>query len=74
MTNPIDISTEEFRTYTYKSGLTFSINQPSELHVITDDRGTTHRVIDKDGVTHRPERGWTGISWKPAPGAPPFVA
>lgn len=74
MTNAIDISSEEYRIYTYGSGDTFRIDDPSELHVITDEKGVSHRVIDKGGMTHRPERGWIGISWKPREGAPAFVA
>ena len=74
MTNPIDISSELYRVYTYTSGASFRIDEPVELHIITDDKGTTHRVIDKNGVTHRPERGWVGISWKPHEGQPAFVA
>lgn len=74
MTNPLDISSEEYRIYTYASGATFRIEGPGELHVIEDERGVSHRVIDQSGVTHRPERGWVGISWKPSAGAPPFVA
>lgn len=74
MTQPIDISSEEFRIYTYAGGETFRIDEPAELHVITDERGITHRVVDKGGMTHRPERGWVGISWKPREGAPAFVA
>lgn len=74
MTNVIDISSEASRTYTFANGDTFTIAEPAELHVITDDRGTTHRVIDKAGVTHRPERGWVGISWKPRDGQPAFIA
>lgn len=74
MTNAIDISSEEYRVYTYASGVTFRIDDPAELHVIEDDKGTTHRVVDKAGMTHRPERGWIGISWKPRDGQPAFVA
>ena len=74
MTNPIDITSEAFRTYTFADGSTFTIEQPAELHIIDDERGTSHRVIDKEGVTHRPTRGWVGISWKPRDGEPAFVA
>lgn len=69
----LDISSEEWRVYTYAGGI-FKIAEPVTLFVITDERGTTHRVIDKAGVTHRPERGWTGISWKPRNGEPAFIA
>jgi hypothetical protein len=64
----IDISSEQYRIYTFR------IEEPAELHVLTDDKGVSHRVIDKAGVTHRPERGWLGISWQPRPGEPAFVA
>jgi hypothetical protein len=74
MNNAIDISSEASRTYTFANGATFTIAEPAGLHVITDDRGTTHRVVDKAGVTHRPERGWVGISWLPRDGQPAFVA
>jgi hypothetical protein len=74
MTNPFDISTEEFRVYHYDQGRTFRIEDPAELYAIHDENGTTHRVVDKGGMTHRPERGWLGISWKAREGAPKFVA
>jgi hypothetical protein len=74
MTNAIDISSEAFRIYTYANGSTFQVAEPSELHVISDDKGTSHRVIDKSGLTHRPERGWVGISWQPRERQPAFVA
>lgn len=73
MTKIIDIKSEAFRLYTYRDGSTFRIEQPAELHVITDENGTSHRVIDKAGVTHRPERAWVGISWQPRDGEPAFV-
>lgn len=74
MNNQIDISSEAIRIYTYASGATFRIEQPQTLYVINDEKGVTHRVIDKAGMTHRPERGWVGISWQPRDGEPAFVA
>lgn len=75
MTKELDISSEEFRVYTYGDGTKFRVDAPSTLHVIVDDKGSTsHRVIDVDGVTHRPERGWVGISWCARDGEPKFVA
>lgn len=74
MTKTVDITSEAFRIYTYADGSTFRIDQPAELNIIEDERGVTHRVIDKAGVTHRPERGFVGISWKPVDGGPAFVA
>lgn len=70
----IDITSEASRTYTYGSGATFTIAEPATLHTIEDDKGVSHRVIDKSGGTHRPERGWVGISWIAHEGAPKFVA
>lgn len=67
---PLDISDEQYRTYTYANG-TFTIRNPVKLYLL--EGGASHRVVDRDGVTHRPERGWSGISWKPVPGAPPFT-
>ena len=75
MTKELDITTEQFRVYTYANGSTFRIDSPATLHVLIDDKGgASHRVIDADGVTHRPERGWVGISWAAKDGAPRFVA
>lgn len=74
MTEALDISSETFRTYTYSDGSTFTITAPVALHIINDERGTSHRVVDADGMTHRPTRGWVGISWKPREGASPFIA
>lgn len=70
----IDISTEFFRVYHYDGGKQFRIDHPRSVHVITDDRGVTHRVEAADGQTYRPERGWLAISWEPVAGAPAFVA
>lgn len=67
---PIDISSEQYREYSYPDGSKFRIDGPIALHIVDG----SHRVIDADGVTHRPERGYIGISWKPKAGAPAFVA
>lgn len=67
----IDITSEIYRIYVYKDGQRFRINNPVELFVL--DSGS-HRVVDSDGVTHRPTPGWLAISWKPKPGQPAFVA
>ena len=68
--NQVDISSEEYRIYTYPDGSIFKIDEPISL-VITDSG--SHRVIDKAGLTHRPTPGFVGISWKPRDGAAPFV-
>jgi len=73
MTKELDISSEEYRIYTYAGGETYRIDFPVVLFII-EDGGPSHRVVDKNGVTHRPERGWVAISWKPNDGEPAFVA
>jgi len=68
---PLDISSEQFRIYAYKDGGRFRIANPERLYVLENG---SHRVIDSDGMVHRPTPGWLGISWKPKPGSPEFVA
>lgn len=68
---PIDISSETYRIYTYPNGSKLRIDAPENLYILAND---SHRVIDMDGVTHRPTPGFLSISWKPRPGAPAFVA
>lgn len=67
----IDVQEEVYREYTYADGEKFRINFPQYVYVLADGG---HRIVDADGVTHRPERGFVGISWKPKNGAPPFSA
>lgn len=67
----LDISSEAYRIYTYADGKTFRINDPDQLFITESG---SHRVTDADGLTHRPERGYVAISWKPRPGRPAFVA
>lgn len=68
---PIDVGSESYRIYTYADGKRFRIENPSLLYILPCG---SHRVVDEAGVTHRPERGYVGISWKPLPGQPAFVA
>lgn len=68
---PLDITSELYRIYAYADGKRYRISNPEQLYVL--DNGS-HRVVDSDGVTHRPTPGWLAISWKPKPGQPPFVA
>jgi hypothetical protein len=67
----VDITSEHYRTYTYADGRRFRIDNPKTLYILANGG---HRVVDKAGVTHRPERGYVGISWMPKDGEPPFVA
>lgn len=59
----IEITTEEYREYRYFSGETYRIASPRKLWTKTDERGDSHRVLDADGLTHYPRRGWVAIVW-----------
>lgn len=65
-----DISSEEYRLYTYPDGSKFRIEAP--LRVFVTESGS-HRVIDAAGLTHRPTPGYIGLTWKSRPGEPAFV-
>lgn len=67
----LDISSEQYREYTYADGTKFKIDGPTELFVTNTG---SHRVVDRFGITHRPEKGYVGISWKAREGQPKFVA
>lgn len=68
---PIDISSEQLRIYTYDNCTTFEIEQPALLFITESG---SHRIVDKDGRTHRPTPGYVGISWDVCEGCPYFVA
>ncbi|MES0134547.1 hypothetical protein NKJ88_06225 [Mesorhizobium sp. M0016] len=68
MTN-VEITTEVWREYRYANGDTYRIENPRSLWFKTDDRGDSHRVLDAEGVTHYPRRGWVAITWS-APSEP----
>lgn len=69
-----DATTEEWVQYTYADGTSVRIDNPVRRYIFKGKSGWTQRVIDADGVTHRPTPGWLKMSWKPKPGAPAFVA
>lgn len=59
-----DLTTEEYREYDF-SGRVYRIDNPVSLFY--RDGGTTHRVVDKDGVVHcLPAPGLQGcvLRWK----------
>lgn len=68
---PTDITSEEYREYRYSNGGVLRIMAPKQLYVLGNG---SHRIVDEDGMTHRPTPGWLCLSWKPRPGQPPFVA
>lgn len=67
----VDISSEEYRRYTYPDGSSFTVRQPLRLTITGSG---SHRVEDMQGETHRPSPNYIAISWKPKAGAPAFVA
>ena len=74
MIKELDLTSEEYRTYTYADGSAFRIDRPVKLFVIEGEKADSHRVVDEAGVTHRPTLGYIGISWKPREGQLAFVA
>lgn len=66
----IDITSEQYREYVYTNGA-YRIEQPTSV-TITDSG--SHRVVDRNGITHRPADGWLALRWKPLDGQPAFVA
>jgi hypothetical protein len=64
-----DISSEEWREYTFASGATLHIEQPLQLHV--SENG--HRIYDGAGVSHYVPVGWIHLKWKAKDGSPNFV-
>lgn len=46
---PLDISDEAWREYDF-NGRTYRIAGPKDLYMRAG--GTTHRVVDKNGITH----------------------
>lgn len=67
----LDVTSEKCRIYTYASGERFHISYPITVYVLPNG---SHRVVDEEGMTHRPTPGWLAISWCPKPGEPAFVA
>lgn len=64
---PYDISAEQYREYTYGNGDKFRVTAPTALYILPNG---SHRVVDTNGVTHRPTPGYVGISWKQSNGKP----
>ena len=65
-----DISEEEWREVE-TGGRTYRIANPQKL--ILRKGGSTHRVVDADGVVHcyaAPETGKSVVRWKSRPGTP----
>ncbi len=71
----IDISGEEWRAYRYADGTAHEMMGQQRLFVKHDDRGETHRIINRRGMVTRPERGWVAIEWRMSnANGPAFIA
>jgi hypothetical protein len=72
------INGEKWREYVYARYLptdiedkffvieeTYKIEEPRTLYVKRNSEGevVSHRVVDKDGISHYPEPGWKAIRW-----------
>ena len=64
----IDISSEEYRIYTFGTTKIF-IKNPQWLNVGTNG----HRVLDSDKISHYIPYGWNHLEWKTLDGYPHFV-
>ncbi len=60
-----DVSVEQYREYIYPDGAILRIDEPVTLFLKQDGdpRGDSHRVVDANGVTTYPKRGWIGLRW-----------
>ena len=65
----VDISSEEWREYTFSDGEKIVIKHPIRLHV--SDSG--HRIFDASGISHFVPMTWKHLRWKAKDGEPHFV-
>lgn len=64
-----DISSEQWREYTFVGGQTVRIDKPLKLYV--SENG--HRILDSCGVSHYVPLSWIHLKWKAKDGQPHFV-
>lgn len=69
-TEGTNIQDESWREYVYPDGSVYRINSPYMLWIFEGKSGWTQRILDTDGVTHRPQPGWLAIRWEARPGHP----
>ena len=67
-----DISSEQWRKYTFPDGDEAWIHHPValSLKILNDPpatRGGSHRVVDAAGESHYVPRGWILLTWKSKP-------
>ncbi len=65
----VDISSEEWREYSFPGGETVRILDPLQLYV--SDNG--HRIFDSAGVSHYVPFGWVHLCWRSKDGSAHFV-
>lgn len=63
-----DISSEQFREYTFPMGVV-RIENPLQLNVSKNG----HRVYDGQGTSHYIPQGWIHLKWQVREGQPNFV-
>jgi hypothetical protein len=68
--NFVDISTEQFRVYTWPNGSEVIINLPKKLNVA---KSGGHRIFDAEEFSHYIPSGWIHLKWKVWNGCPNFV-
>jgi len=65
-----DISSEQWREYSFLGGNTVRIDAPLRLNVSASGG---HRLFDAEGVSHYIPAGWIHLKWVVRDGAPNFV-
>jgi len=65
-----DVSSEQYRTYTFPSKESVTIKYPTHLHVSSSGG---HRVFDADGNSHYIPSGWIHLQWRAREGKANFV-
>lgn len=65
----VDISSEEYRIYTFSGNEEVKITGPRLLSISAGG----HRLFDNDGVSHYVPKGWIHLRWKAREGQPNFV-
>lgn len=65
-----DISSEQWREYSFLGGDTVRIDAPLRLNVSASGG---HRIFDSEGISHYVPAGWIHLKWAVKDGAPNFV-
>jgi len=67
-----DISSEKFRRYEWRDGITDDLFFDEPQYLSVSDSG--HYILDKSGVSHFIPYGWKHLVWKAKDGESHFVA